>query len=184
MVVYADEVETTPATTETIETTEEDIETFKQEVSEWLSKWFDEQQVKQIIQWLVDSGVLIALFGVVLKYKKYKNTSIEELFVKVKTELKDYLEENFKKMSGEEIQKIVKSIETLEQSTETIMKVLVLAQDSTAKGKVALIEYLGTKTNNVEVKELANQVNEVIEKQEQVKQEIIDKVKDPYKEIF
>lgn len=182
-VVYADEVETTE--TETIEEEEtETIEDFKTKIENKLGEYLDREKVELIIKWLIDSGVLVALFGVYVKYKKYKNTTIDELYAKLKTELKDYLQENFKQMGADELTKVCNALKELETANETIMKVLVLMQDNTAKGRVALLEYLGNKTTNNEVKELTQEVNETIEKQQEAKQEIIDKVKNDYEQIF
>jgi hypothetical protein len=180
-VVYADETETT----ETIEEEEtETIEDFKTKIENKLSEYLDREKVELIIKWLIDSGVLVAMFGVYVKYKKYKNTTIDELYTKLKTELKDYLQENFKQMGADELTKVCNALKELETANETIMKVLVLMQDNTAKGRVALLEYLGNKTTNNEVKELTEEVNATIEKQQEAKQEIIDKVKNDYEQIF
>ena len=182
-IVYAEEVGTEQQ--EVIETeNEETFEEFKQKVEEKLSQFFDTEKVAQIVEWLVHSGVLAALFTITLKYKKYKNTTVDDLYKKLKTELKDYLQEYFNKMSDVEVKKLTDSISDLENSIETVMKVLVLMQDNTAKGKATLLEYLGTKTENKEVKQLTQEVNDTIAEQEQVKKEIKEKVKDDYQNIF
>ena len=87
-------------------------------------------------------------------------------------------------MSDVEVKKLTDSISDLENSIETVMKVLVLMQDNTAKGKATLLEYLGTKTENKEVKQLTQEVNDTIAEQEQAKKEIKEKVKDDYQNIF
>ena len=94
------------------------------------------------------------------------------------------MQEYFNKMSDVEVKKLTDSISDLENSIETVMKVLVLMQDNTAKGKATLLEYLGTKTENKEVKQLTQEVNDTIAEQEQAKKEIKEKVKDDYQNIF
>lgn len=164
--------------------TEPTLDDFKLEVENYLSQYMEESMVAKIITWLIDAGVLTALFAVYLKYRKYKHTTIEDLLTQFKDKMGVWLKENFDKLSAEEIAKLENAIDNLEKSNETIMKVLVLSQDNTAKGKAALIEYLGSKTDSKEVKEAATQVTETLEEQEKVKNEVNEKVAGEYKEIF
>ena len=163
------------------EFTEED---FKEKIQEFLSNYMSESMVAKIIGWLVDTGFLVALFGVYLKYRKYKHNSLEDVVKSTKEMIDENLQKSINNLSKEKIDKLVKSIEALEQANETIMKVLVLMQDNTSKGKVALLEYLGSKTNNEEVKEAVKGTQEEIENALAKKEEVESKVKDEYKEIF
>lgn len=175
------ETETPPETVAELEPTEEDL---KEEISEWLSNFMEESMVAKIIGWAVDAGVLSALFVVYLKYRKYKDTTIKDLIDMTKKEIGKYLKEAFDDLSVDQIDKIKKAIDELEKSNETIMKVLVLMQDSTANGKVALLDYLGSKTESKEIKETATEVVNEIEKVEAVKEEVKAKVAGDYEEIF
>ena len=94
------------------------------------------------------------------------------------------LKENFDKLSAKEISKITKAITELEKSNETIMKVLVLMQDNTAKGKAALIEYLGSKTESEEVKQAVEVVNEKLVEKERKDEEVKDAVKNDYVKLY
>lgn len=194
--VLADEDTEEPVIDETTEETgnenetENEVETdptlddFKNEVQAWMSQYMEESLVVKIITWLVDAGVLSALFVVYLKYRKHKSMTIEELLNEYKVKMGEWLKENFDKLSEEQIDKIKDSINSLEQSNETIMKVLVLMQDNTAKGKATLIEYLGSKTNNKEVKEAATEVSQILEEQEKATLEVKNKVAGDYEKIF
>lgn len=180
VVAFAEEVE--PPVVE--EEKEPTIDDFKAEVQEWLSQYMEESMVVKIITWLVDAGVLTALFAVYLKYRKYKHTTIEDLTKQFGDKVGVWLKENFDKLSEEQIATINQSIDNLEKSNETMMKVLVLMQDNTAKGRAALVEFLGSKTESEEVKETVAQVSETIQEQEKTNEEVKSKVADDYKEIF
>ena len=160
------------------------LDDFKAEVQAWMEQYMEESMVVKIITWLVDAGVLSALFAVYLRYRKYKHTTIEDLTKQFGDKVGGWLKENFDALSAEQIDKIKKSIEDLEKSNEIMMKVLVLMQDNTAKGKAALIEYLGSKTDNTEVKNAVAEVGESLEAQEQANAEVKAKVAGEYEEIF
>ena len=185
VVVFADEpeVEEVPEVVDEAEV-EPTIDEFKAEVEQWLSQYMEESMVVKIITWLVDAGVLSALFVVYLKYRKHKSMTIEDLLNQFKEKMGEWLKENFDKLSKEEIDKLTNAIDDLEKSNETIMKVLVLMQDNTAKGKAALIEYLGSKTENKEVKDAVNDVSQTLEEQEKAVAEVKGKVAGAYEEIF
>lgn len=180
--VLADEPEVEEP--EAVEQQEPTLDDFKAEVQAWMNQYMEESLVVKIITWMVDAGVLSALFVVYLKYRKHKSMTIEDLLNEYKAKMGEWLRENFDKLSVEQIDKINASLDSLEQSNETIMKVLVLMQDNTAKGKAALIEYLGSKTDNKEVKEAAIEVSQVLEEQEKTNAEVKEKVAGDYKEIF
>lgn len=182
--VNADEEVVVEDEPEIAEEQEPTVDDFKAEVEAWLSQYMEESMVVKIITWLVDAGVLSALFVVYLKYRKYKHTTIENLTKQFSDKIGIWLKENFDKLSAEQIDKIIKSVDDLEKSNETIMKVLVLMQDNTAKGKAALIEYLGSKTDSKEVKDAVLEVNEALEEQEEIKTKVNEKVEGEYEEIF
>lgn len=166
--------------------TEEDIteEDVKEKIQAYLTNFMSESMVAKIIGWLVDAGVLTALLGIYLKYRKYKHNSLEDVVKSTKEMIDENLQKSIDNLSKEKIDKLVESINTLEQANETIMKVLVLMQDNTSKGKVALLEYLGSKTKNEEVKEAVKDTQEELENALAKKEEVESKVKDEYKEIF
>lgn len=185
MVVHAEEEpEQEPEVAEVETEQEPTLDEFKEEVQEWMSQYMEESMVAKIIGWLADAGILTALLAVYIKYRKYKHTTIEDLLNKFKLQMGDWLKENFDKLSVEQIDKIKQSITDLEKSNEVMMKVLVLMQDNTAKGKAALIEFLGSKTDNVEVKKAVADVSETLEAQEQANAEVKAKVSGEYEEIF
>lgn len=185
--VTTDEITTTEKPTEDekpVDENEPTLEEFKNELKDFLSQYIEESAVVKIITWLIDAGVLSALFVVYVKYRKYKHTTIEDLTKQFGDKVGKWLKENFDKLSKEEIAKITSSIDDLEKANETIMKVLILMQDNTAKGKAALIEYLGSKTNSEEIKTAAKEVNETLEEQQANEEQVKSKVAGEYEDIF
>lgn len=154
------------------------------EVKSWMSEHFNSQLVANIITWVSDAGLLMGLLGIYIKYKKIKGKTVEQLVGDVNTNVLKVIEDNFDKMSVEKLADLVKTVGGLEQSVETIMKVLVLMQDSTRAGKVALLDFLGSKTNNEEIKAKAEEVTAEIKQEEAKEQEVKEAVKEDYKEIF
>lgn len=185
--VYADEIlppDTQPSVIIIDEPEEDEETTALEEVKSWLNQHMDKQMVANIITWVSEAGVLSGLLGVYIKYHKFKYKTLEDLVKLVKDEVGKYLTENFEKLSTDKIDNIVKSIDDLEKANETIMKVLVLMQDTSKKGKVALLDFLGSKTNNEEIKEMAENASEELEEEVKVEEEVKEAVKEEYKQIF
>lgn len=154
------------------------------EIKSKLSEKLDRELVENIIKWCFDSGILLALLGVYIKYRKAKFKTVEDLADLLKELVGKYIKENFEKLSSEEIKSLTNGLDKVEKSTETIMKVLVLMQDNTKQGKIALLDFLGSKTDNKEVKEASKEVTEELEKQEAKDAEVKKEVENDYEKIF
>lgn len=168
------------------EEAEEEVteEKFADKVKEYVGQYTGETLAIKIVGWLVDAGVLSGMFVVWLKYRKYKHNTVEEILGAVKAEVGDYTKQTIDSLSEEEIKKIIDKVGDLENSIEVIMKVLVLMQNNTPEGKVALLDYLGSKTNNKEVKEQAVEEKTKIEEKIKKDDEVREKVAGDYEEIF
>lgn len=166
--------------TEVVETEEK----FAEKVKNYVAQYTGESLAIKIVGWLVDAGVLSGMFVVWLKYRKYKHNTVEEVIGAVKSEVGTYTKEAINSLSESQIKSIIDKVGDLEGAVETIMKVLVLMQDTTAEGKVALLDYLGSKTNNPEIKEQASDEKEKIEEQIKKDEVVRDKVANDYEEIF
>lgn len=141
------------------------------------------QYVMYAIQWAINSGLLVALFGVFLKYRKYKAKSTNE----INDEVKKVVEENLKKLSEELLKEnadtILKALDKFNGDVETIKKALVLAQDKTSEGKKALLELL-SENNSEELKEVANKVIAKIDNEKKANERILNDFKNSeYKSI-
>lgn len=176
-----EEVVEEPVVEETEEMTEED---FKKAIEDYLAQYIERDTIQKLIGWLTDAGVLASLFFVYLKYRKYKHTTIEDIVNETKKEVGKYLTENFDKLSKEQVDKINEQLEKATESLNVMMKVLALSQDSSTKGKLALIEYLGENAQNKEVKETVKEVSDSLNEQKEIKEEVFEKVEKEYTQIF
>lgn len=135
------------------------------------------QYVMYAIQWAINSGLLVALFGVFLKYRKYRAKSTNE----INDEVKKVVEENLKKLSEDLLKEnadtILKALDKFNGDVETIKKALVLAQDKTSEGKKALLELL-SENNSEELKEVASKVITKIENEKKANEKILNDFKE------
>lgn len=172
-----------PPIEETTNTTEDEPlteEGFTEKIREFFEQYLSADMVANIINWAIDSGLLIALFGVYLKYRKYKSLSSEEIAKKVDDRIKQELKESFEKLSEEQLQQLIDKVNSYEDVLNTLEKALILSQDKTAEGKKALLDLISQKTNSSEVKKEASSVKEKVVEEQKTIDEIQEKVKDNY----
>lgn len=155
-------------------------EGFTEKIREFFEQYLSADMVANIINWAIDSGLLIALFGVYLKYRKYKSLSSEEIAKKVDDRIKQELKESFEKLSEERLQQLIDKVNSYEDVLNTLEKALILSQDKTAEGKKALLDLISEKTNSSEVKKEASNVKEKVVEEQKTIDEIQEKVKDNY----
>lgn len=177
---YEELPEETEETAEVEETPTPEIDEEAGKLLDTLKAFAEKAELTNIINWFINSGAMVAIVGVLTKYRKYKSMTIEEMLEQFKGKVEDKMGESFKELSSDSLNKLCDKISDLEHANETIMKVLVLMQDNTAKGRAALIEYLGSKTSSQEVKEAANEVQEELKAQEEQKEQ----VKQAFEDIF
>lgn len=167
--VYASSEEPPVVETEPVEE-----EQFTEEVKNWLSQHMDAQMVANIINWCSQLGLMGALFGVYMKYKKHKTTTLEDVVKAFKTEVEKYIKECFDNLSKEQINKLISASHSVEGKMNEVMKAFVLAQDKTVEGKVAMLDLIAKNTTDVEVVQIVSKEKEEIVK----KQEITEKIKE------
>lgn len=155
-------------------------EGFTEKIREFFEQYLSADMVANIINWAIDSGLLIALFGVYLKYRKYKSLSSEEIAKKVDDRIKQELKESFEKLSEEQLQELINKVNSYEDVLNTLEKALILSQDKTAEGKKALLDLISEKTNSSEVKKEASSVKDKVVEEQKTIDEIQEKVKDNY----
>lgn len=173
-----------------VEEAPEEIETktIQEITTEIAEKYLGEYLEKQLIADIVTVAFAVlgyaGLFVTYVKYRKNKKETTEKVSETIEKELRENLIKSFVKLSDDTIKPLLEQNKELKEGYETIMKVLVLMQDSTPKGKVAIIDYLGHKTKNNEIKEQSEKIVEEIEKNETIKEEVNSKVSGEYEEIF
>ena len=161
------------------ESEQEVIETLK----EWLLQFFDSNLVGFVINWAIDAGLITIIAGIYFKYRKYKAKSSQEIASEVKEQINEILNASFKDLSKEQQEKIVNVITKLNSEIETLKKALVLAQDKTAEGKIALLNLINETTKEVEVIKEVEKVKEKVIEESNKEKEINEKVKEKYKPV-
>lgn len=180
-ITKAEEVDSNAVDSSAVVEEEITIDEFKAGVEEYLSQYLEESWVVKIVTWLIDAGVLSALFVIYLKYSKYKHTTIEQLFNKFKEEAGKWLENAKDDLEDSKLQEVKNALNDIIITNENIMKALVLMQDKSSEGKLALIDFLGSKTKEEKV---LKEVKHTIEEEQNEKEKINDLVKDDYKGMF
>lgn len=182
--VKAEEV-VEPETTETQPAVEKkEVEDLIIEIAnKYLGDYVDKQLIANIVT--VASAVItyLILLIVNVRYGKYKKNITDSILLGIEKENGAHLKPIVQELTNK-LDKLSEENKQLKDGYDVIVKALILSQDSTATGKVALLEYLGTKTDNPVVQEAKVQVKAEIEKQEEIKQEVNEKVSGEYTDIF
>lgn len=172
--------------TEIVEETEETEltkEALIQKLKDKIDQNIEDGKIKDIIYLVLFSGFGTGLIGVYVKYRKYKHNTLEDVVKTVHNELAEFCTEQFNNLSVEKIAPVIEKVNELNKGIETITKVLVLMQDKTPEGRIALLEYLGVKTENADIKASVVEIEKNIEEQNKTAQEVNSKVKEEYNEI-
>ena len=190
-IVYAGEVSnssevaSSEITSSSSELTQEEVEkTITEKIEQWASEYVSWDYVSSIINWSIDTGLLSVIALLVVKTRKYKSMTGEEIVNLLKSQLIETLTTNFKEMSEEQLKQLVLNMDKLGSDIEVMKKALVLAQDKTAEGKIALLNLIDGTTENKETKEAIDEQKEKIEKEEAKIEEVKSAVDGDYKEIF
>lgn len=184
----ADETVVEPPVQETIpgeEIVEEEMteEQFTEKVKEFLGQYLNENIVVEIITWAMNTGLISVLFTLYIKSRKYKGKSAQEIQELVKQDIPSLVKECFNKMSVEHLQAIYNRMGELEHGMQIMMKALVLAQDKTAEGRIALLNLITEKTNNTEVTKVAEMVKQEIIEETKAEKLIIEKISGDYNPV-
>lgn len=176
-------VNTTPVANYTTNVVNEDPEptpepeedpTWKDKITDLLNN----QLVSNIVNWCITGGSFVALIVVFAKYKaaKYKTTmdiskDIEEHAIKYFT---DYVTNYYDKA----LEGLNKGQAIIEKNMTVIVNAFILAQDHTAKGKAALLEYLdrNIEKKDEETKEKIEEQQEKTNAQIEKEDEVIEKI--------
>ena len=163
---------------------EEVEEELKGKIEGVLSEYFTWDYVSEIVNWMIDAGLLSIIAVLMVKYRKYKGKTIDELADMMKNEIKKEIKLRFDESSKEQQEKLLNSFDKLIKDIDTIKKAMVFVQDKTAEGKVALLNLISQTTDDKEIKKSIDEVKEKIEEEQKIVDEVKSKVDGDYKEIF
>lgn len=167
----------TPSENENKTPTQEEVEeTITQKIKEYAEKYLNAEMVANVINWAINSGLIVALATIYLRYRKYKSMSSKEICEEVKKEVLIALGDEFKKLSEEQQAGILKAIDELCKEMENMKKALVISNDKSYEGKLAMLKLMEETTKESDTKEqikkVETQVKEEQKKDEQVKETV------------
>jgi predicted PurR-regulated permease PerM len=146
-----------------------DIAELTDKVKQLLNDNFTADTILKAVSIIVDIGLVLALLIVLKKNRK------------LSSENQKAFKNEVLKQSKEVNDKIENQIDELNNNYNTIIKAIVLAQDKTADGKLALLDLIATaKATKKEVVEKAVEVKEKVVEEKKQKEKVIDKVKNDY----
>lgn len=153
-------------------------------IEDFLGQYMQNSLVAKIITWLVDAGVLAALVGIYIRYRKVKNKTIEDVINEAKAQLKEAASTQFAGEMDPKIAEVTETVVELTKKLNATLQALALSQDKTAEGKIAMLNLISKAAEaDEETQEILDDIKaDIIEEAEQV-EEITDKVQDDYKEV-
>lgn len=138
--------------------------------------------IRSIVSYTTSFAGIAGFIVTLAKYRKYKaisSTQIAELVTKVGSE---NLTAKYEELEKTVVNELIKKYESVEKAISVMQKILILSQDKTTAGKVALMEYLEKKTEDADesVKETVSEVKEAVEEENKKQEETLSKVADDY----
>lgn len=158
----------------------------KNEIKEWLSKFFEPQQVAMIMTWITYIGTIIGLIAKCYSLAKQKTLTADNVKEAVLEKLGDKVDEAVANQLSSSIVSITKMIKNQNETLALLTKVMALSQENTPESRVAildLISRLGVIDNSEiqEIKETINKQVEDIKAIEEKTNESVDTIIETYK---
>ena len=167
-------------------TSEDKKEETKNEIKEWLSKFFEPQQVAMIMTWITYIGTIIGLIAKCYSLAKQKTLTADNVKEAVLEKLGDKVDEAVANQLSSSIVSITKMIKNQNETLALLTKVMALSQENTPESRVAildLISRLGV-IDNSEIQEIKETINKQVEDTkvaEEKTNESVDTIIETYK---
>ena len=167
-------------------TSDEKKEETKNEIKEWLSKFFEPQQVAMIMTWITYIGTIIGLIAKCYSLAKQKTLTADNVKEAVLEKLGDKVDEAVANQLSSSIVSITKMIKNQNETLALLTKVMALSQENTPESRVAildLISRLGV-IDNSEIQEIKETINKQVEDTkvaEEKTNESVDTIIETYK---
>ena len=165
---------------------EEKKDETKNELKEWLSKFFEPQQVAMIMTWITYIGTIIGLIAKCYSLAKQKTLTADNVKEAVLEKLGDKVDEAVANQLSSSIVSITKMIKNQNETLALLTKVMALSQENTPESRVAildLISRLGV-IDNSEIQEIKETINKQVEDTkvaEEKTNESVDTIIETYK---
>ena len=153
-------------------------------LEKFLGKYLENSLVVKIITWVIDAGVLTALVGIYIKYRRNKNKTIEDVIEECKKQLKDAASSEFAGQIDPKILEITDTVAKLTEKLNATLQALALSQDKSANGKIAMLNLISKAADaDQETQEILDDIKETVEEEVAAVEEITEKVADEYQEV-
>ena len=153
-------------------------------IEDVLGKYLENSLVVKIITWLVDAGVLAALVGIYIRYRRVKNKTIEDVLKEARDKLKEAASSEFAKEMDPKIAEVVATVADLTNKLNATLQALALSQDKSAEGKIAMLNLISKAADaDEETQEILDDIKENVIVEAAAVEEITDKVSDEYQEV-
>ena len=165
---------------------EEKKDETKNELKEWLSKFFEPQQVAMIMTWITYIGTIIGLIAKCYSLAKQKTLTADNVKEAVLEKLGDKVDEAVANQLSSSIVSITKMIKNQNETLALLTKVMALSQENTPESRVAildLISRLGV-IDNSEIQEIKESINKQVEDTKAIEEktnESVDTIIETYK---
>ncbi len=197
------EGETTPPTQETTptdpdtstddskkeDTSKEDSTTTddtKNEIKEWLSKFFEPQQVAMIMTWITYIGTIIGLIAKCYSLAKQKTLTAESVKDLIMKDLGDKIDESVANQLTTAIVSLNKTAKNQNEVLALLTKVMALSQENTPESRIAILELISRLgvVKDEEIEEMKETINKQVEETKAVEEktnESVDTIIETYK---
>ena len=158
----------------------------KNEIKEWLSKFFEPQQVAMIMTWITYIGTIIGLIAKCYSLAKQKTLTADNVKEAILEKLGDKVDEAVANQLSSSIVSITKMVKNQNETLALLTKVMALSQENTPESRVAildLISRLGV-IDNSEIQEIKETINKQVEETkvaEEKTNESVDTIIETYK---
>ena len=175
------EGETEPTTPKEDEKKEDDStstdegkkEETKNELKEWLSKFFEPQQVAMIMTWITYIGTIIGLIAKCYSLAKQKTLTADNVKEAVLEKLGDKVDEAVANQLSSSIVSITKMIKNQNETLALLTKVMALSQENTPESRVAILELISQLgvVKDEEIEEMKETINKEVEDKKAIEEE-------------
>lgn len=158
----------------------------KNEIKEWLSKFFEPQQVAMIMTWITYIGTIIGLIAKCYSLAKQKTLTADNVKEAILEKLGDKVDEAVANQLASSLVSITKMVKNQNETLALLTKVMALSQENTPESRVAildLISRLGV-IDNSEIQEIKETINKQVEDTkvaEEKTNESVDTIIETYK---
>ena len=158
----------------------------KNEIKEWLSKFFEPQQVAMIMTWVTYIGTIIGLIAKCYQLAKQKTLTAESVKDLIMKDLGDKIDESVANQLTTAIVSLNKTAKNQNEVLALLTKVMALSQENTPESRVAILELISQLgvVKDEEIEEMKETINKEVEDKKAVEEktnESVDTIIETYK---